>query len=71
MVQQVFVVWDTGSNGSAYKPVNDALRRGASVVSVSSAAPSSTHGTGGNLSGSTWAVTTFVLEGSDEQLGLE
>jgi len=58
-MQQVFVVWDRGSDGTVYDGVNAALRRGARVVSMSSS--SATYAT-------PQAVVVFVLEGSEQEL---
>jgi len=71
-MQQVFVVWDNGvATDNPYKNVNRALNRGANVVFVTSAAPSETGPASANSrteAGRTWAVSVFVIEGTEEQL---
>ena len=66
-MQKVYAVWDNGKSADSYRFVNEALERGARVVSVSTAAPNEPV-TGQPpdpqfiYSGQCWAVTIFVLE---------
>ena len=74
-MQQVFVVWDSG-RPNPYRQVNEVLRSGAEVVSVS-AAPGIELSVGappdGPVKGSSVpnVVVVFVLEGTPEQLGVD
>jgi len=72
-MQRVFTVWDDSLNASRYDAVNDALGRGATVVSVSTSSAAESVAVSGmqaEVRGQIWAVTVFVLSGSAEQLGV-
>jgi len=65
-MQKILVVWDCGDYSAypdPYKHVNKAIGKGASIAMFNTTGISSPDG-----DTRPWAVTVFVMEGTEEQL---